>query len=78
MAADGATHPSEGAGTGLKLPQQALQTLTAMLPQHALGAPAVSMLLRARHRALTVGLVQLTWTRVLPRLVLIVVRTHTH
>ena len=40
----------------------ALQTLTAMLPHHAPAAPAVSMLLRARHRALTVGLVQLTWT----------------
>ena len=43
----------------------ALQILTAMLPQRVVSAPAASMLPRARHHALTVRLVELTWTRVL-------------
>ena len=36
-----------------------------MLLQRVVGAPAASMLPRARHHALTVRLVELTWTRVL-------------
>ena len=65
LAVQGRRRPVWGLPRALIVPR-ALQIQTATLPQRVLGAPAVSMLPRAPHHAVTVRLAQLTWTRVQP------------